>query len=178
MEPTDDVLPTRRYDRGKLIRGTIVIGGALLIFLGIAGSVTGRDQSNLPDEIERIEPSKGDKVLNQANLVVDLVPGYTGELIIDGVLLPTVSTQVGEPTGPAATDVTASSVAAPTPVSPDDLNVVRFDAGTNTLSFQPRPGGDLERFAAGQHFVTVRYWKIIEGPQNDFTYGWGFEVTA
>lgn len=144
--------------------------GLALIIAGVQGSVTGREQSRLPDEIEQIQPALGDKVLNQANIVVDLAPGYTGRLIIDDVAFVTVSTAEAEPAGDTKTGPTTTI-----PFNPDN---VRFDAGTNTLSFQPRPGGTIERFDVGRHTAKVIYWKIVDGESSSFSYFWYFDVTA
>lgn len=144
--------------------------GVALIVAGVSGSATGKDQSRLPVEIEQVQPSLGDRVLNQANLVVDLVPGYTGRLIVDELALETVSTAESEPIG-------ATGLAPPTTVSLDP-NVVRFDAGNNTLSYQPRPGGAIERFAVGRHLAKVIYWKLTESEANSFSYTWYFDVSA
>jgi hypothetical protein len=153
-----------------LVLSALVSLGLALIVSGIQGSVTGRERSRLPEEIERIQPALGDKVLNQANIVVDLTPGYTGRLIIDDVVFPTVSTAEAEPAGqPGAT---------PTTTIPFDPNTVRFDAGTNTLSYQPRPGAVLERFEVGRHTVKVIYWKVVDGEAASFSFFWYFDVTA
>jgi hypothetical protein len=153
-----------------LVLSALVSLGLALIVSGIQGSVTGRERSRLPEEIERIQPALGDKVLNQANIVVDLAPGYTGRLIIDDVVFPTVSTAEAEPAGqPGAT---------PTTTIPFDPNTVRFDAGTNTLSYQPRPGAVLERFEVGRHTAKVIYWKVVDGEATSFSFFWYFDVTA
>jgi hypothetical protein len=183
MEPQETTPPEptrapvqRRFDRSRIIVSLVVLVGAGLIVAGVLGSVTGREQSDLPVEIERIEPSRGDKVLNQANIVVDLAPGYTGRLIIDTVALTTESTQQALP---GSGDATPTVPVPSTPVTVAvDPNAVRFDAGSNTLSFQPRPGADLERFGAGRHLVQVIYWKLTESEANSYSYTWYFEVTA
>ena len=161
---------TRRQIVSAVFLSALLALGVALILVGVNGASTGRSQSSLPKELEQIQPALGDKVLNQANLSVDLMPGYTGRLIIDGLPFPTVSTAAAEPNG--------ESFRAPTttlPTSPDD---VRFDAGNNVLSFQPRPGGTIERFASGRHYVKVIYWKIIEGEKSSYSYSWYFDVTA
>lgn len=166
--------PWAGHPRSKVISAMVVSAalalGIALITVGVGNSVTGREQSNLPSEIERIQPGLGDKVLNQANIVVDLAPGYTGRLIIDDVALITESTAEAEPTG-------ASGAAPPTTVqfNPD---AVRFDAGTNTLSFQPSPRAFIERFAVGRHLVKVVYWKVTESEASSLSYTWYFDVTA
>ena len=176
-----DSAPVRRplrpwsgQPRSKVISAMIVSAafalGLALVLVGVGNSVTGREQSNLPDEIERVQPGLGDKVLNQANIVVDLAPGYTGRLIIDEVPLVTESTAEAEPTG-ASAGVPTTSVQ----FNPD---AVRFDAGTNTLSFQPGPQAFIERFDVGRHLVKLIYWKITESEVSSFSYTWYFDVTA
>ncbi|MSX21065.1 MAG: hypothetical protein F2673_07385 [Actinobacteria bacterium] len=144
--------------------------GIAFVIAGVFGSVTGRDQSRLPEEIEQLQPALGDKVLNQANIVVDLAPGYTGRLIVDDLVLRTVSTAESEPRGNAGS--------APTTTIAFDPDTVRFDAGTNTLGYQPRPGGAIERFAVGRHLIKVIYWKLTESEVNSFSFTWYFDVSA
>jgi hypothetical protein len=144
--------------------------GVALILVGVQGSVTGRSQSHLPVQIEQIQPALGDKVLNQAMVVVDLAPGYTGRLIVDSYNLVTVSTAQPEPAG-----ATGAAPVTTLPMNPDS---VRFDAGNNTLSFQPRPGAVIDRFASGRHYVKVIYWKLTESESSSYSYSWYFDVTA
>lgn len=162
-------LPRSRKISAFVISALVSLGLALII-AGVQGSVTGREQSRLPDEIEQIQPALGDKVLNQANIVVDLAPGYTGRLLIDGLAFPTVSTAEAEPAG--------ATNAGPTTTIPFDPDNVRFDAGNNTLSYQPRPGGTIERFEVGRHTAKVIYWKIVDGEAQSYSYFWYFDVTA
>ena len=65
-----------------------------------------------------------------------------------------------------------------TSVALDDATSVRFDAGNNVLTYQPRPGGTIERFRSGRHIVKVFYWKIAEGEKTALSYTWYFDVTA
>ena len=153
-----------------IVLSALVSLGIAFIIVGVEGSVTGREQSRLPSEIEQIQPSLGDQVLNQANIFVDLIAGYTGRLIVDDYALVTVSTAQAEPAG--------ASGAAPVTTIAFDPDAVRFDAGNNTLSYQPRPGGTIERFAAGRHTVKVVYWKVTESEANSYSYTWYFDVTA
>lgn len=165
-------VPTRRQKIVAVALSAALSLGVALIIAGVTGAVTGDEQSRLPEEIERIQPALGDKVLNQSNIVVDLIAGYTGRLIIDDIQLTTQSTAQPEPGGAGATTI-------PTPTTIDiDPNLVRFDAGNNTLSFQPRPGAFVERFAVGRHTVKVIYWKITESEAQSYSYFWYFDVTA
>lgn len=51
--------------------------------------LSGRDASNLPEAIEQISPGQGDQVLQQSQIIVDFIEGYTATLTIDGIELPT-----------------------------------------------------------------------------------------
>lgn len=165
--------PTRKQKIVAVAISAALSLGIALIVAGVLGAVTGDERSRLPEEIERIQPALGDKVLNQSNIVVDLIPGYTGRLIIDNVPLATQSTAQPEPGGGGS----PTSMPTPTTVAIDP-NLVRFDAGNNTLDFQPRPGAFIERFAVGRHTVKVIYWKITESEAQAFSYFWYFDVTA
>jgi hypothetical protein len=162
----------RRIDRARLLASLALAFGLALVVYGVLDAVTGREQSRLPPQIERIQPAAGDRVLNQAPVVVDLADGYAGRLEVDGVAYPTVSTQIAEPTGAGA-----DAAAAPTAVEtgPDS---VRVDAGTNTLTYQPRPGGTVERFEIGRHIVRVVYWRLVDGEAVSRSYTWYFDVTV
>lgn len=167
-------VPTRRQKIVAVALSAALSLGIALIVAGITGAVTGDERSRLPEEIERIQPALGDKVLNQSNIVVDLIPGYTGRLIIDNVPLATQSTAQPEPGSGGGSP---TSMPTPTTVAIDP-NLVRFDAGNNTLNFQPRPGAFIERFAVGRHTVKVIYWKITESEAQAYSYFWYFDVTA
>jgi hypothetical protein len=169
---------SERARRGRLTIAEAMVASAILavavglIAYAVLTASSGRAQSRLPDEIEQISPADGDKVLNQVAVVVDLQAGYGGRLEIDGFVPPVVSTQQVEPSG----EQPDSSAPVTTPV--DGPDAVRFDAGTNTLSFQPRPGATIERFSVGRHMVKVTYWKLIEGEVNSRSYTWFFDVTV
>lgn len=55
----------------------------------------------------------------------------------------------------------------------DQLNVI---AGQGIVSFRPGEGKDIEEFDAGEHTVTVVYWKEIESRENTLSYTWSFRV--
>ena len=74
----------------QLLFASVGIGiGLTLMILGFNTGLTGRDASNLPDEIEAISPGDNERVLRQSQVIVDFVDGYTAKLFIDGIELPT-----------------------------------------------------------------------------------------
>ena len=74
----------------KLLTISIGISAGLVLFvIGMSTGLTGRDASNLPEAIEQISPGQGDQVLQQSQIIVDFIEGYTATLTIDGIELPT-----------------------------------------------------------------------------------------
>jgi hypothetical protein len=137
--------------------------GIVLVFVGLSTAVTGKEGQKLPTGIESITPVRSaTQVQSQERIVVDLIGGYTGKLIVNGVELPTFSladlqTKPGEQASlpPAAI----------------------FEPGNNLLTFTPTKGAPVEAYATGVNTVTVIYWKITEGPnfaKPSFT--WQFDV--
>ena len=62
-----------------------------MVILGFRSSVTGRKALALPPTIEDIDPVRGAvRVPSQTEVFVDLLAGYTGVLVIDGIELKTV----------------------------------------------------------------------------------------
>ena len=60
----------------QLLFASVGIGiGLTLMILGFNTGLTGRDASNLPDEIEAISPGDNERVLRQSQVIVDFVDG-------------------------------------------------------------------------------------------------------
>jgi hypothetical protein len=153
----------RRVSIEKLLVSFGLALGVVLIVYGFATARTGRDAQGLPDEIESISPAKGDQVLRQSAIEVDLIPGYRGVLIIDGEELPVV-------------DLEGSATAGPGETINADITATKFEPGNNTLTYQPQKGAPIAQFATGPHEVKVVYWKIDEGRQAARSFTWQFEV--
>ncbi len=158
--------PRRPIDRALLIASAAIAIGVGLIVYAFSVAVTGREATGLPPEIEAVSPQPGDRVLRQAEIVVDLAGGYTGELTIDRVALPTESIALTNDQIEPGQDVGG------------DILVTRFDPGNATLSFQPQQGAPIESFATGTHQVSVVYWPLTDGRRAARSYTWQFTVTA
>lgn len=136
--------------------------GLGLIVLGFA---VGRsdDQRAKPADpaIEKLIPAPNDLVLRQQEVGIDLAPGYTGVLIIDGQ-------EIG----------TYDILSNPTPIGGTAPAVVdaRFDPNNGTLLFAPRVGSTIEKFTAGDHRITAIYWRIGETRDQGKIYTWSFKV--
>jgi hypothetical protein len=155
--------PRRPINRTTLLISAGFALGFVLIIYGLAAATTGRTAQGLPDEVEFISPARGDSVLRQTEIIADLAPGYTGELVIDGDTLPVI-------------EVTPTLGAEP------GLDVqipltTRFDPGSNVLRYLPQDGAPIPVFEQGTHEVRVVFWRIDEGREQALSYTWQFDVS-
>ena len=157
-----------RRPRRPLNRTTLLISagfalGLVLIIYGFAAATTGRNAQGFPAEVEVVSPAPGDSVLRQTEIVADLAPGYTGELVIDSETLPVV-------------EVTGTLDAEPG----QDVTIpltTRFDPGSNVLRYLPQDGASITLLEQGPHEVRVVYWRIDEGREGALSYTWQFDVS-
>jgi hypothetical protein len=155
------------HQQRRLLASSLVIAaGLVLVVLGFQSSVTGRKALALPATIENVDPVRGAVgVPAQTEIFVDLLPGYTGVLVIDGIELQTVGDEVS--TG-ANTALPGRQVNLP----PTTI----YDKGNATLTFIPTKGAAIESFTAGSHTAKVIFWKVTESRQRSRTYSWTFSV--
>ena len=159
-----------QQQRRLLVCSLVIAGGIVMVILGFMSSVTGRKALALPPTIENIDPVRGAvRVPAQTEVFVDLLAGYTGVLVIDGVELETVDPN--DPNDPLAP-------ALPVPGQQVSLPATTiYERGNATLTFVPTKGARIESFAQGAHTATVIYWKIIGGSrQRSSSYTWTFSV--
>ena len=136
----------------------VAIGFALSL------AVTGNEGAHLPAQIESIEPVAGaTQTPAQASVFVDLVAGYEGVLVIDGLELETVNLGALRDATTPGQQVTLP----PTTV---------YEPGNATLTFDPSPDSMISTFTQGQHVVQVIYWETVEGRGSARSYSWSFEV--
>ena len=159
-----------QQQRRLLLSSLVIAGGIVMVILGFMASVTGRKALALPATIENIDPVRGAvRVPSQTEVFVDLVAGYTGVLVIDGIELKTVDPN--DPNDPNA----------PAPAAPgQQVNLPAttiYERGNATLTFVPSQDAKIKSFAQGTHTATVIYWKIIGGSRlRSNTYTWTFSV--
>lgn len=149
----------------KRVSASLAIAlGIVLVFVGLATSVTGKAAQKLPEEIQSITPVRSaTQVQSQEKIEVDLIEGYTGVLIVNGIELPTFSLSDLAPAAPG------QQIALPP--------AVIFEPGNYTLTFTPTKGALIEKFATGVNTVKLIYWKITDGrnfAKPSFT--WQFDV--
>jgi hypothetical protein len=98
--------------------------------------------------IESYQPTPGGRVLRQSEVGVVLADGYDGRITIDGVAIPE-----GEMVG------------AVSPESPEfDPEVGPRPNKKNVVKYQPGPGKAVSEYATGSVEITIRYWRIVDGP--------------
>ncbi len=151
--------------RRLLVCSLVIAGGLVLVILGFMSSVTGRKALALPATIENIDPVRGAvRVPAQTQVFVDLLAGYTGVLVIDGVELETVDqSELSSPNQVPGQQVTLP----PTTI---------YEKGNATLTFVPTKGAKIESFTQGTHTATVIYWKLSESRLRSQSYTWTFSV--
>lgn len=147
----------------------VLVAVALIATMTELGSEPPRvDGEQVPREIERLQPRNGDLISPESTVGVDLGPGLTGRLVIDGTSIPDdqltvqgggrVSFQPGEQ--PCVTP--AGERGSPISVEPC------------------RPQAkDIERFSGGTHTITAIYWDDTERESaGSSAYTWTFRVAA
>jgi hypothetical protein len=79
-------MSTRRY-RALLI--ALVVAALVALAVGIAVTdLTDPDDTTQSEIVERFIPNPNDEVLRQAELGIDLAPGYDGTLAVNGTAIP------------------------------------------------------------------------------------------
>ncbi len=136
-----------------------------IVAIGFALSlaVTGNEGAHLPKQVESIEPVAGaTQTPAQATVIVDLVAGFEGVLVIDGLELETVN---------------LNDLRGPTPGQQVTLPPTTvYEPGNATLTFDPSPESSITTFTQGRHVVQVIYWETVKGRTSAASYTWSFEV--
>lgn len=156
--------PFRRPQLTTTLVSLAIATCIVAIGVGLSIAVTGDERQDLPALIEEIAPVRGaTQVPAQTQVFVDLLPGYEGVLVIDGLELETVN--LDEVRGNATPG--SQIVLPPTTI---------FEPGNATLTFDPSPSSTISEFSQGEHLVSVVYWKTIEGRGRARSFSWTFTV--
>lgn len=156
----------KKIDYKMLLISVGISAGLVLFVFGLRSGLTGRDATNLPQAIEQISPGQGDQVLQQSQIIVDFIEGYTATLTIDGIELPTTRLDELVATGKQITPG-AQITLPPTAI---------FDVGNYIISYLPQPGAPIDKLTQGEHTGSVRYWLIKDGENSSRTYSWTFFI--
>lgn len=154
-----------RIDRGVVVVGLALAIGIVLIGRGVLVGVTGDDRSDVPEQIERLDPvPEAVQVLSQTSVFADLESGFTGYFVIDGVEIETVDVD----------DLGRVDVEPGQQI--DVPPVAIYEGGNATLTFTPSDEAPVEQFESGEHRVTLVFWRLDEGRQRARSYSWTFNV--
>ncbi|HAP75922.1 MAG TPA: hypothetical protein DCR14_07545 [Acidimicrobiaceae bacterium] len=157
-------LRLRKPQWSTLIASFVIAACIVALFVAVNIAVTGEEGQQLPEAIESIDPVKGaTQVPAQTSVTVDLLAGYEGVLVVDGLELPVVNR-----------DEYAEQAAAGQQLSLPPVTL--FEPGNAVLTFTPSPNADITEFTQGQHVVQVIYWKAVDGRSKARSFTWTFEV--
>jgi len=156
----------KKIDYKLLIISVGISAGLVMFIIGMSTGLSGRDATNLPEAIEQISPGQGDQVLQQSQIIVDFIEGYTATLTIDGIELPT--TRLDEVVANGKQIAPGAQINLP----PTAI----FDVGNYIISYLPQPGAPIAEFAQGEHTGSVRFWLIKDGENTSRTYSWTFFI--
>jgi hypothetical protein len=98
------------------------------------------------------DPCPGSHILRQAEVGVELQPGYDGRISINGTEIPEDQMQGAILPG---TDAYAR-------LTPEERRLGPRPNNKNIVKFQPGKGKIIDKFNGEVH-VNVRYWKLSEG---------------
>ncbi|MEN9821688.1 MAG: hypothetical protein ACO3AV_00080 [Ilumatobacteraceae bacterium] len=157
-------LRLRRPQLRPLLASAAIAVCVVAIGFAFTLSETGRERLDLPEIVESIDPVRGAvRVPAQTQVFVDLAPGYTGVLVVDGLELETVSVEALQDKQKPGQQI----VLPPTTI---------YEPGNATLTFVPSPDADIQEFSQGEHIVQVIYWKVLEDRGSARSYTWTFNV--
>lgn len=151
----------RRVVARRVLITAVVV--ACLAGLVVAAQLSTGAEDDAPlsgSPIVRQVPGDGDTALRQSEVGVELVPGWEGQLVVDGVLIP--DNQL-EGRDPAATNELGEPVGAQ-------------GNAPYLLFFQPGEGKVVESFTTGQVCAAATYFRTADGPATARTTTWCFDV--
>ncbi|HEX7134184.1 MAG TPA: hypothetical protein VF228_16525 [Iamia sp.] len=145
-----DPLPQPLFSLRRLVIVAVLALAVLCLY--IAGR-SGADSDPIATGATAIEsylPSPGGRVLRQSEVGVVLKDGYDGRITIDGIAIPE-----------------EQMVGAVAPDSPEyDPEVGPRPNKKNVVKYQPGPGQAVSEYATGTIEITIRYWRIADGPDS------------
>lgn len=158
------VVSFRRPHASLLLASFVIAVCLVAIGYALSLALTGNEGVDLPETIEQVDPLPAAKgVPSQTSVFVDLLPGYEGVLVIDGLELETVNIEDLQDKNKPGQQITLP----PTTI---------YEPGNATLTFRPSPDAAIEEFTQGEHIVQVIYWKVIDGRSAARSFTWSFEV--
>ncbi len=147
--PPQPLLSVRR-----LVIVAVLVAATAILVLSFRGTTSSGGGSACADPaVVARDPGPGGHVLRQAQVGVELRPGYDGRISIDGREVPQEQMQGAVVPGTDAYDQ----------LSADERRLGPRPNNKNVVKFQPGPGKVVTRFS-GQVEIGIRYWEQTEGP--------------
>jgi hypothetical protein len=161
----------------SLLRRLVMAGLVLLALGGFVFAFTIGDDEGTPTAtdaaIENRIPEPDSQVLSQSSVEVDLAPGWTGVLQINGIEIPADQLNCVDDCGrplcaPGATTAPAASTPGCRPA----------DDPQGRVYFVPGEGKVFQELPTGPVVATTTFWRLTESPESSRTASWAFKVTA
>ncbi|MCU1453669.1 MAG: hypothetical protein JWN46_1815 [Acidimicrobiales bacterium] len=164
---TEPAAPSPRPERAEwpawlrwsVIVMALVTASSFFVFATARGQHGNTGPADDPAVVQR-QPGPGARVLQQEQVGARLKPGYDGRVIINGVEVP--EDQMAGAVDPR------SSIAAAYGIRPNTKQDVLF---------LPGKGKVMEKLPTGEVMLSVRFWRISEGPTKSRSISWRISVT-
>jgi len=147
--PKQPLLSVRRVVIALILLGAVAV--LVVTWRGTQGG-EGGGTGCLNPAVKAWDPCPGDRILRQAQVGVELKPGYDGRITVNGIAVPEEQMQGAIVPGTEAYDQLSAEERALGP-RPNNKNLVKF---------QPGKGKVVEEFS-GQVRIGIRYWEETEG---------------
>jgi hypothetical protein len=154
---------------------------AALVLLGLGGFVFaftlgdgGGEPTATDAAVENRIPAPDSQVLSQSSVEVDLAPGWTGVLQVNGVEIPADQLNCVEDCGRPLCTPTAPPTAPPASVT----GCRPAGDPQNRVYFVPGDGKVIEELPTGPAVATATFWRVTETRESARTSSWAFRVTA
>ena len=154
--------PTRKW-LGKLLPPVLLAAGGVIFIMGFVLTNTGEDADPVVTQNPRIEeliPAPGSEVLRQSKVGIDLAPGHTAELVLNGVPIPLDQVNVfRDETDPEVSSEQQGG----------------FDSTLNRFEYQPLEGRAVPELKGDENCVVATFWPLSD-PDDVDTVEWCFTV--
>jgi hypothetical protein len=149
-----DPLPQPLFSWRRLVI-VVLVAVAVACIAVAARSGGGSEGEGADAAIVAYDPRPGGQVTRQAPVGVELEPGYDGRLVIDGVAIPEEQMLGAIEPGSEAFEQ----------LPEDQRNLGPRPNNKNLVKYQPGPGKAVSEYDTGAVQITVRFWKVADGPQ-------------
>ena len=138
----------------RIVITLILVGAVVLLFVTWRGTLSGEGGGSgcASPAVVAWDPCPGSRILRQAQIGVELKPGYDGRITVNGIAVPEAQMQGAIAPGTEAYEQ----------LSPEERALGPRPNNKNIVKFQPGKGKVVEEFS-GQVRVGIRYWQESEG---------------